>query len=118
MIKIFEMLCKICGMVIVLQRISSFLRSRIAGRRPEQPKVSAKEFQNIAIICGLHTQKDKINELGCEIFVAETGQKLTNFYSIDKWGKGHNSTIKKKWGNQRLHQKQNTNQVKLTLMIN
>jgi hypothetical protein len=54
-----------------------FLRSRIAGRRPEQPKVSAKEFRNVAIICGLHTQKDRINQLGCERFAAETGQKLT-----------------------------------------
>jgi hypothetical protein len=75
-----------------------FLRSRIAGRRPEQPKVSAKEFRNVAIICGLHTQKDRINQLGCERFAAETGQKLTNFYSIDKWGKEADPSQKKKWG--------------------
>jgi len=63
-----------------------FLRSRIAGRRPEQPKISAKDFRNVAIICGVHTQKDVINQLGCQRFAEDTGQKLTNFYSIDKWG--------------------------------
>ena len=75
-----------------------FLRSRIAGRRPEEPKVSAKDFRNVAIICGVHTQKDMINQLGCERFAAETGQKLTNFYSIDKWGKETDPATKKKWG--------------------
>src|SRR6266487_405386 len=75
-----------------------FLRSRIAGSRPEQPKVSAKDFRNVAIICGIHTQKDKINQLGCERFSAETCQKLTNFYSIDKWGKEADPAAKKKWG--------------------
>jgi hypothetical protein len=65
-----------------------FLRSRIAGKRQDQPRVSSKDFRNVAIICGIHTQKDMINQLGCERFAAETGQKLMNFYSIDKWGKG------------------------------
>ncbi len=73
-----------------------FLRSRIAGRRPDQPKVSSKDFRNVAIICGIHTQKDMINQLGCERFAAETGQKLTNFYSIDKWGKGADPADKKR----------------------
>ena len=61
-----------------------FLRSRIAGKRPNQPKISSKDFRNVAIICGIHTQKDIINQLGCQHFAAETGQNLTNFYSIDK----------------------------------
>jgi len=64
-----------------------FLRSRITGNRPEQPKVASKDFRNVAIICGVHTQKDMINQLGCQRFAEETGQRLTNFYSIDKWGK-------------------------------
>ncbi len=73
-----------------------FLRSRIAGRRAEQPNVAAKDFRNVAIICGVHTHKDIINQLGCQRFAQETGQKLTNFYSIDKWGKEEDPAYKKK----------------------
>jgi hypothetical protein len=65
-----------------------FLKTLIAGPRLEQPKPAAKEFRNIAIICGRHTQKDQINMLGCERFARETGQQLTNFYSIDYWAGG------------------------------
>ena len=66
----------------------SFLRTLQAGKRPDQPKISAKEFRNVAIICGRHTQKDQINSMGCERFAEDTGQELTDFYSIDKRGKG------------------------------
>ena len=65
----------------------SFLRTLQAGQRPDQPKISAKEFRNVAIICGRHTQKDQINSMGCERFAEDTGQELTDFYSIDKRGK-------------------------------
>ena len=41
-----------------------FLKTRIAGRRPEQPKLSSKEFRNVSIITALNAQKDRINELG------------------------------------------------------
>jgi hypothetical protein len=74
----------------------TFLRTRIAGKRPEQPKVSSKDFRNVAVICGVHTQKDTINQLGCERFAADTGQKLIHFYSIDRWGKDRCSNRKKK----------------------
>jgi hypothetical protein len=76
----------------------SFLRSRVAGKRPGQPNIAAKEFRNVAIICGKHTQKDQINALGTERFAADTNQKLTNFYSIDKWGKESDPADKSKWG--------------------
>ena len=36
--------------------------------------------------------------LGCEQFAKDTGQKLTNFYSIDKWGKEVDPANKAKWG--------------------
>jgi hypothetical protein len=55
-------------------------------------------FRNVAIICGIYTQKDVINQLGCERFAAETGQELTNFYSVDKWGKESDPALKQKWG--------------------
>ena len=75
-----------------------FLRTRQAGIRPGQPNVAAKEFRNVAIICGRHTQKDQINLLGSEQFAKDTGQKLTNFFSVDKWGKEIDPADKLKWG--------------------
>jgi hypothetical protein len=44
------------------------------------------------------TQKDQINMLGCERFAQDTGQKLTSFYSVDKWGKEVDLGSKTKWG--------------------
>ena len=75
-----------------------FLKSRVAGKRPGQPNIAAKEFRNVAIICGRHTQKDQFNLLGSERFANDTSQKLTNFYSIDKWGKEVDPADKDKWG--------------------
>jgi hypothetical protein len=72
-----------------------FLRSRIAGKKIGQPNVASKEFRNVPIICGLHSQKDQINHLGCERFASDTNQKLTNFYSIDKWGREKNTAFRK-----------------------
>jgi len=50
----------------------------------------------VPIICGVHSQKDQINLLGCERFAKDTNQKLVNFYSIDKWGKEKDPSIRKK----------------------
>src|SRR5882762_5354461 len=63
-----------------------FLKSRIAGRCPEQPKLSTKELRNVSIITALNAQKDRINELGSVRFAAKTGQTLTDFDSIDRFG--------------------------------
>ena len=63
----------------------SFLRTRIAGKGPGDPKLAQKRFQNVSIITALNAQKDKINELGCNRFAAENNQTLTSFYSIDIW---------------------------------
>jgi len=62
------------------------LKTRIAGRRPDQPKLAAKDFQNASIITSLNAQKDKINELGSRHFAAETNQTLTHFHSVDHFG--------------------------------
>ena len=51
-----------------------FLKTRIAGRRPDQPKLSDKNFRNVSIITALNAQKDRINELGSVRFAAETGR--------------------------------------------
>ena len=63
----------------------AFLRTRIAGRGPKQPKLAQKRFRNVSIITARNAQKDRINELGCERFAAENNQTLTSFYSIDRW---------------------------------
>jgi len=63
-----------------------FLKSRIAGRCSDQPKLSNREIRNVSIITALNTQKDRINELGSVRFAAETGQTLTHFFSIDRFG--------------------------------
>jgi hypothetical protein len=73
-----------------------FLQSRIAGNHSDQPNVASKNFRNIPIICGIHSQKDQINLLGCERFASDTDQQLRNFYSIDKWGKDKNPLGKNK----------------------
>jgi hypothetical protein len=62
-----------------------FLKTQIAGRGPEQPKLSDREFRNVSIITALNSQKDRINELGSTTFAAETGQTLTHCYFIDRW---------------------------------
>jgi hypothetical protein len=63
-----------------------FLKSQIVGRRSDQPKLSNKDFKNVSIITALNAQKDRINELGSARFAAETGQILTDFNSIDRFG--------------------------------
>jgi len=62
-----------------------FLRTRIAGRGPNDPKLAQKRFRNVSVITARNAQRDRINELGCEQFAAENGQTLTSFYSIDRW---------------------------------
>jgi hypothetical protein len=74
------------------------LKTRIAGRRSDQPKLSDKEFRNVSIITALNAQKDRINELGSVRFAAETGQTLTDFYSIDRFGSSPDAAEKRSRG--------------------
>jgi hypothetical protein len=69
-----------------------FLKTCIAGRQ------SDKEFRNVSIITVLNAQKDRINELGSICCTAETGQNLTDFYSIDRFGSPSNATEKRSRG--------------------
>jgi len=62
----------------------AFLRTRVAGRGPNRPKISSKRFRNVSIITAWNAHKDKLNELGTIRFAQETGQKLVDFYSDDK----------------------------------
>jgi hypothetical protein len=73
-----------------------FLRSRIAGKRLEQPKLAERKVRNISIITAFNASKDRINQLGSERFAKETGQTLTCFYSVDKFGEEENPATEKK----------------------
>ncbi|KAJ7102043.1 hypothetical protein C8R44DRAFT_834710 [Mycena epipterygia] len=61
-----------------------FLESRVAGFRPENPKLNAPNIRNTSIITARNSQKDALNQLGAERFATETRQKLTHFFSIDR----------------------------------
>jgi hypothetical protein len=93
-----------------------FLKSRIAGRRLEQPKLSTKEFRNVSIITALNAQKDRINELGSVRFAAETGQTLTDFYSIDRFGSPPDAAEKRSRGKKsKTSGKHTSNEISSTL---
>ena len=69
-----------------------FLRSRIVGSSLSAPSLSDPDFRHVSIITLWNAQKDKINDLGCERYAADTGQKLTTFYSLDKLAGGNTSS--------------------------
>jgi len=73
-----------------------FLKSHIAGRCPDQSKLSHKDF--ISIITALNAQKDKLNQLGAEKFALDHKQTLTHFYSIDHIGQSPDPAKKGKKG--------------------
>jgi hypothetical protein len=81
----------------------AFLRTRIAGKGPNDPKLAQKRFRNVSVITARNSQRDKINELGSERFAAENNQVLHSFYSIDKW---RNPNNKRQRGGH-SHQKKN-----------
>jgi hypothetical protein len=60
-----------------------FLKTQIAGRHSDQPKLSDKEIRNVSIITSLNVQKDGIDDFGTVQFAAGMGQTLTHFYSIN-----------------------------------
>ncbi|KAJ6460165.1 hypothetical protein DFH09DRAFT_960145 [Mycena vulgaris] len=61
-----------------------FLEFRIAGFRPENPKLNTAEFRNMSIITARNSQKDALNRLGAERFAAENNQEFVEFCSIDR----------------------------------
>jgi hypothetical protein len=73
-----------------------FLRSRIAGKGPSQPKLADEKYRNVSIITAFNAPKDRINQLGSERFAKDTGQTLTHFYSVDRFGEEENPAIEKK----------------------
>lgn len=71
-----------------------FLNSRVASRLPGRPKLSDKQFRNVSVITAHNAHKDKINEIGTKRFAVDTGQVLTEFYSVDRLSARTASTVK------------------------
>ena len=63
-----------------------FLKTRIAGKKANQPNIAQKRYRNVSIITELNSQKDQLNKLGSLRFAKDTNQKLTDFYSDDELG--------------------------------
>ena len=74
-----------------------FLRTRIAGKQPDKPKLAQKCFCNVSIITAWNAHKDQINKVGSERFAKETGQTLTTFYSKDQWAEDDEHNKQKRW---------------------
>ena len=63
----------------------ALLRTRIVGRGMGRPQLSDSPFRNVSIITRWNAYRDKINQMGVERFVQETGRPIYTFYSSDKW---------------------------------
>ena len=61
----------------------AFLKTRVAGKGPNKPKLSSKRFKNVAIITAWNSHKDALNQLGSKQFAKDSDQVLTDFFSID-----------------------------------
>ena len=61
-----------------------FLRTRIVGTSSSHPSLTSSEFRNVSIITAWNSQKDRVNELGCERFAKDTNQALILFFSEDQ----------------------------------
>ncbi|KAJ7867321.1 hypothetical protein B0H13DRAFT_2236741 [Mycena leptocephala] len=72
-----------------------FLESRIAGFRPENPRLNEKYIRNVSIITARDSQKDSLNAMGAERFGRDTNQILVEFCSIDRISA--RSVDKNKW---------------------
>ncbi|KAJ7452797.1 hypothetical protein FB451DRAFT_1050601 [Mycena latifolia] len=61
-----------------------FLESRIAGFRPENPKLNTRDFRDVSIITARNSQKDALNQMGARRFAEDTNQTLVDFCSVDR----------------------------------
>ncbi|KAJ7270164.1 hypothetical protein B0H12DRAFT_1008958 [Mycena haematopus] len=77
------------------ERDIEFLESRIAGFRPENPKLNEKDIRNVSIITARNSQKDALNAMGAQRFARDTNQTLVDFCSIDRISA--RSVDKNKW---------------------
>ncbi|KAJ7101098.1 hypothetical protein C8R44DRAFT_888062 [Mycena epipterygia] len=64
----------------------AFLKTRIgrSGRTQGFPRLTESQFRDVSIITALNAHKDYLNDAGAKRFARDTGQELTEFFSIDK----------------------------------
>ncbi|KAF9488227.1 hypothetical protein BDN71DRAFT_1403563 [Pleurotus eryngii] len=60
-----------------------FLKSLIANQDDSRDSLNSTRFRDVAIITGLHTNRDVINEIGIERFASERKLDLIEFFSED-----------------------------------
>jgi hypothetical protein len=72
------------------------LYSRIAGPGPNQPKLAESQFRHVSVITARNIHRDKINEMGSVKFAKDFGEKMTTFYTADKWKSTENTKHIKK----------------------
>ena len=73
-----------------------FLRTHVAGGDAPAPQLNDPKFRNVSIITARNIHKDKLNMIGSKRFAADTGQELTNFYSVDELNNVNKSGQSKK----------------------
>ncbi|TFK53369.1 hypothetical protein OE88DRAFT_1625780 [Heliocybe sulcata] len=80
-----------------------FLRTRIAGKGPNRPKIADKRFRHVSVITARNMYRDKINQLGCLQYAADTNQELSHFYSINHWKSSSLLGKRKRQTSDKLH---------------
>lgn len=68
-----------------------FLRSWVAGKTKDRPKLTDPKFRNVSVITAWNSQKDRINDIGSKRFASDSGQRLITFYSVDSLTSDENS---------------------------
>ncbi|KAI0041266.1 hypothetical protein FA95DRAFT_1457107, partial [Auriscalpium vulgare] len=63
----------------------ALLRTRIAGRKPDQPHINDPQFRYVSVITGLNSHRDRLNEINSKQFALDHGRRIHKFYSVDKW---------------------------------
>ncbi|KAJ6591432.1 hypothetical protein B0H10DRAFT_2167835 [Mycena sp. CBHHK59/15] len=69
---------------ILWHQITTVVILRENMRQTRLPRLTEPRFCNMSIITALNTHKDYLNDAGSVRFAEDTGQTLTEFYSIDK----------------------------------
>jgi hypothetical protein len=74
----------------------AFLRTRVIGPKPGQPRFDYPNFRSVPIITAWNSQKDKLNEIGSRRFADDTGQTLTDFFSVDSLAPSSSDRVERK----------------------
>ncbi len=62
----------------------SFLKTLIADRKGDRDKLLQSQFRDVSIIVSKNSQRDSINDVGCERYASENGRRLHSFWAEDE----------------------------------